>query len=384
MTVVARFRRPASASLFAIEARAARAGEIGRREAPARLQVDEERRPGRDRVEVVEDERHAGLARDREEMQDGVRRAARGGDGRDRVLEGGAREDLRRREAVGEALHDEPAGGARDRGLRGIRRGHVVRAHRRDAEERERRRHRVRGELAAARARARAGARLDVAEPGLGEHPRGVRAHGLEDVLDRDVLPVHAPGLDRPSVERDGREVEAREGHDRAGDRLVAAREGDDGVEGVTHDDELDGVGDDLAGDEGRPHAVRPHRDAVRDRDRAELERRPAGLADAGLHLLGEGAEGRVAGPRSVQEWTTATSGRAISSGVRPVARSIARAGARAGPFFIASLSHVPDASPFRRQKKSPAPFRGAGRLFVVSIASAGLHPARLKDEERQ
>ena len=43
-------------------------------------------------------------------------------------------------------------------------------------------------------------------------------------------------------------------------------------------------------------------------------------------------------GPRSVQEWTTATSGRAISSGVRPVARSIARAGARAGPFFMASL----------------------------------------------
>src|ERR1017187_3055482 len=44
------------------------------------------------------------------------------------------------------------------------------------------------------------------------------------------------------------------------------------------------------------PRPVRPPRDARGNRDRAQLERRPAGLADAGLDLFGEGAEGRVAG----------------------------------------------------------------------------------------
>ncbi len=118
------------------EARAAGAREVGRREAAARLEVHEERRPRRDRVEVVEHERHAGLPRDREEVEDGVRRAAGRGDGRDRVLERGPREDLRRRQSVLQPLHDEAAHGPGDARLRRVGGRHVVRAHRREAEER--------------------------------------------------------------------------------------------------------------------------------------------------------------------------------------------------------------------------------------------------------
>ena len=77
------------------EADAPRALEVDRREASARLQVGEDRRPAGDRVEVVERERHAALARDREEVEDGVRGAARRHDGRDGVLERLPGQDLR-------------------------------------------------------------------------------------------------------------------------------------------------------------------------------------------------------------------------------------------------------------------------------------------------
>jgi hypothetical protein len=66
------------------------------------------------------------------------------------------------------------------------------------------------------------------------------------------------------------------------------------------------------------------------------------------------------------------------------VARNIARAGARAGPFFIASLLMAFSVLPFRSsgKKKAPLPLRGAGRLLRCFLALAGLHPARLKDED--
>ncbi len=59
--------------------------------------------------------------------------------------------------------------------------------------------------------------------------------------------------------------------------------------------DELDRVGDHLARDERGAHPLRPHRDAVRDRDRVELHRRAAGVADAALDVLGELALVQVA-----------------------------------------------------------------------------------------
>src|SRR6478609_5278008 len=78
----------------------------------------------------------------------------------------------------------------------------------------------------------------------VGHLARGVRADGLEDLLDRDVAALEAAGRDRAAVEHHGRDVQTRERHDRAGDRLVAAAQGDDRVEEVPAGDELDRVGD--------------------------------------------------------------------------------------------------------------------------------------------
>ena len=84
--------------------------QVGRDEAAARLDVGDDRRPLGDAVEVVELERDAELARDREQVEDAVRRAAGGGDRGDRVLERVAREDLRRAHVVADELHRDAAG----------------------------------------------------------------------------------------------------------------------------------------------------------------------------------------------------------------------------------------------------------------------------------
>ncbi len=103
-------------------------------------------------------------------------------------------------------------------------------------------------------------------------------------------------GRDRAGVEEDARQVEAGAGHQHPGDRLVAAGEQHGAVEALGHHDGLDRVGDDLAAHEREVHALVAHRDAVRDRDRAELQR----VAPAGVHaLLGalrEPVEAQVAG----------------------------------------------------------------------------------------
>ena len=108
-------------------------------------------------------------------------------------------------------------------------------------------------------------------------------------------LSVEVARRDRAAVEHEARDVEARERHHAAGNRLVAADEDDEAVEAVAARDQLDRVGDHLAADERRAHALGAHRDAVGDRDRVELHRRAAGGADAGLHVLGEVAQVVVA-----------------------------------------------------------------------------------------
>ena len=129
----------------------------------------------------------------------------------------------------------------------------------------------------------------------------GVRADGFEDVVDGDVF-VGAVGLaeiagrDGAAVEHEAGDVEAREGHDGGGHVLVAAGDADEAVEGVAARDELDGVGDDLAGDQRGLHAFGAHGDAVGDGDGVELHGRAAGLANAFLDGFGDLAQMEVAG----------------------------------------------------------------------------------------
>jgi hypothetical protein len=136
----------------------------------------------------------------------------------------------------------------------------------------------------------------------FGDPARGVRADRLEDLLHGHGLAVEVAGRDRAAVEHQRGQIEARQRHHGAGDRLVAARDRDHRVEHVAAGHELDRVRDHLAADQRRLHADRPHRDPVRDRDRVELHRRAAGGLDAFLDLGGEGAVVEVArhrlGPR--------------------------------------------------------------------------------------
>ena len=80
-----------------------------------------------------------------------------------------------------------------------------------------------------------------------------VRADALVDVLNRDVVALEASRRDRPAVEHQARHAQPRHRHRRARDRLVAAAERDDGVEAVAARDQLDRVRDDLAADERWP-----------------------------------------------------------------------------------------------------------------------------------
>ena len=111
-------------------------------------------------------------------------------------------------------------------------------------------------------------------------------------------LPRQRPGRDRAAVEHQAGHVEPGQRHHAARDRLVAAREGDHGVEHVAAGDQLDRVGDHLAADQRGLHALGAHRDAVGDRDGVELHRGAAGGADALLDLLGQAAQVEVAGHR--------------------------------------------------------------------------------------
>ncbi len=91
-----------------------------------------------------------------------------------------------------------------------------------------------------------------------------------------------------PPVEDETGDAEARNGHRRARDGLVAAAQRDHAVEVVAARHELDGVCDHLTADERGSHAVGAHGDAVVDRDGVELHGRAAGRADALLDRRGE------------------------------------------------------------------------------------------------
>src|SRR5687767_13164120 len=105
-------------------------------------------------------------------------------------------------------------------------------------------------------------------------------ADGFEDVLNGDVTPLEGAGVDAAAVEHEAGQVEAGEGHRGAGDGLVAGGEGDYAIEEVAAGDELDGVGDDFAADEGGLHALGAHGDAIGDGDGVELEGGGAGGPD--------------------------------------------------------------------------------------------------------
>ena len=123
-----------------------------------------------------------------------------------------------------------------------------------------------------------------------------VHADAFEHVDDGDVAALESAGQDRAAVHEDGRHVEAQHRHHDAGQRLVAAGDADDRVVAVAAHGELDRIGDHLARDERRLHALVTHGDAVGHGDGAELARGAAGFVDAELGRLRLAHQRDVAG----------------------------------------------------------------------------------------
>ena len=291
--------------------------------------VGQVRHPGGDPVEVVELELDPGLVGDGEQVQHRVGRAAeRHGDG-DRVLERALGEDVAGPDVRVEQLHDRLARRVRVVVAAAVDRGRRRGAGQRQAERLAHRRHRVRGEHPGARTDGRTGVVLDRVELLGVDRPRGEGAHGLEDRDDVERLAFELTGSFDPAVEEHARQVDTGRGHHHAGQRLVAPRERHQRVEALRVHHGLDRVGDHLRGDEAAPHALVAHGDAVGHGDGVELDREPTRRPHPVLGPLGQPDERHVAGRDLVPRRATPTCDLSQSSSVMPMARSMARAGAR-------------------------------------------------------
>ena len=250
---------PAANELARDERDAARLEEVGRDEAAARLDVGDDRRPRRDRVEVVDLERDAGLVR-RSRAGAARRSSSRRSpaiaaiafsnasrvstcDGRVSSIDELHRELARPRPPPA-ACPGASAGTSFSPGALTPRKSSAVAI--------------VFAVNWPPHAPAPGHATLSSAcTSRVGHRAGGVRADGLEDVLDRDVRAAVPARRDRAAVEHEARHVEPRERHHGRGNRLVAADDADEAVEQVAARDELDRVGDHLARDERRAHARR-------------------------------------------------------------------------------------------------------------------------------
>jgi hypothetical protein len=101
---------------------------------------------------------------------------------------------------------------------------------------------------------------------------------------------------DSPSVDHDGRPVQATHGHDTTRHVLVAARQGNQAVVPLTPHGSLDRVGNQVARLQRVSHARRPHGDAVGHADGVEAVAHAVGRHDAPFDLFGQVEQVHVAG----------------------------------------------------------------------------------------
>ena len=208
---------------FGDQGGASRRIEVRRGKSSARLEVGEQRHLPVDLVEVVDAQFDVGFARDGEQMQHRIRRAAGGGDRGDGVLQGFPRDDLLGAQVSFQQIHDHHAAFEGHVVFLLIHGGHAVPSHHRDAEELERNRHGVGRELTAAGAGARAGMVFEILELGIVHGAGCMFPDRFEDVLNGHVMALEPTWHNRASVEHDRRQVQAGKGHHGAGNGLVAA-----------------------------------------------------------------------------------------------------------------------------------------------------------------
>ena len=239
---------------------------------------------------------HAGLARDGEQVQDRIGRAAGGGDARDRVLECRASEDVSGADPLAQQIHHHRAAVVSDLVFLRVHGGDAVEAHGRKADHLHHRGHGVGGVLAAAGAGGGAGNVFEFVQFGIRHFAGGVGADGFEHILNGDVFAAKAAGRDGAAIEHEAGNIQPRQGHGPGGNGFVAAHHADHRVEHLPPANQFDGVGDQLAADQRGAHAFRAHGLAVADGDGVELHGCAAGGADAFLHLGREPPQVEVAG----------------------------------------------------------------------------------------
>src|SRR5499427_8235485 len=293
--LLARMDQPRLHQALAHHGHAARLVHLGRRVGAPRLQVGDHGCLLRQAVEIIDGELEPEILRGGRQVQHGVRRAARGKDAGDRVLEAPARHQRARRNALPHELHDELAALERDLLLAGIGGGNAVPAHGRHAQHLVGGGHGVGGELAAAGARPWARVVLDVLELLEGDLAGVVGAESLEHVLDGQVAIGEgalgaraAPEHDGAAVQHEAGDVETPQHHGHGRDGLVAPGDGDEAVEHVAARHQLHRVRHYLAADERALHPFRAHGDAIGDGDRVDLDGSAPGGSDALHHILGE------------------------------------------------------------------------------------------------
>ncbi len=215
--------------------------------AAAGFQVGEDRCGGGRLVEIFQRECGSGLRRDGQQVQHRIGGAAAGGNGGSGVTEGVPRQEGSWRHLpVRQIDRPPPAPFGLDLLMR-IGCGHIVGAHRRQAQHAQRHRHGVGGELAAAGARAGAGGAFQCMQFLGGHAAGGSLPHGLEHILDGDVAILESSGGDRSAIENQSRHVEAGQRHGGGGNGLVAAHQHHDAVQTMAAHHQFDGIGDHLA-----------------------------------------------------------------------------------------------------------------------------------------
>ena len=265
-----------------------------------RFHVGQVRHLRPDPGEILERQLDVGLVGDGQQVQHRVGGAAECHHHRNGVLERLFGQDVAGGDAAAQQVDDghsalagvpvAPTVGGRWRGAAGQRHAQCL----------GRTGHGVGGVHTAAGTLTRTDGPLDGVDILAGHQTAGACPNGLERVDDRDVLlgavaELRPPRQDRSGVQEDAGQIEAGGRHQHAGKRLVAAGQQHRAVEPFGLHDGLDAVGDDLARDQREVHALVAHRDAVGDRDGAELHREAAGFEDPVLDRLGEPVQREVA-----------------------------------------------------------------------------------------
>src|SRR5271156_1203322 len=229
-------------------------------------------------------------------MQNRVGRATSRSDRGDRIVQRFAGDDLAGANIVSQQLHDALAAIVGGFFFARIGRGDFIRAHRRNSQEGDGGGHGVRGVLAAAGAGSGTGAIFEFAQLLLGHFSGGAGADGFEDILNRDGTAFEGAGLNRTAVERQGRDVQPRQSHDRARNGFVASANRHHRVKGVGAHKQFDRIGNYFARNQRSLHAFGAHGDAVGNGDSVELDWSAAGSANSGLHMFGQLAQMKIAG----------------------------------------------------------------------------------------